>query len=54
MTELVRTHRMRQRRLNEQGCIPAQGTQELLYIFVADACLGFSRAWNPHPSFFNG
>jgi hypothetical protein len=54
MTELVRMHSMRQLARNEQENIPVLLAQELLRIFVADACLGFSKAWNPHPSFFNG
>jgi hypothetical protein len=54
MTECVRMHNMRQMIRNEQKSIPVQGAQELLHIFVADVCLGFSKAWNPHPSFFSG
>jgi hypothetical protein len=54
MTELVRMQNMRQMVRNEQENIPVQVAQELLRIFVADACIGFSKAWNPHPSFFSG
>ncbi len=54
MTEPVRMHSMRQLARNEQEHIPVLLAQELLRIFVADVCLGFSKAWNPHPSFFNG
>ncbi len=54
MTELVRMHNMRQMARNEQESIPVQVVQELLHILVADVCLGFSKAWNPHPSFFSG
>ena len=54
MTEPVRTHSMRQFVQNEQESIPVLLARELLRIFVADACLGFSKAWNPHPSFFSG
>ncbi len=54
MTELVRMYNMRQMVRNEQERIPAQGAQKLLYIFVAEVCMGFSKAWNPHPSFFSG
>ncbi len=54
MTELVRMHNMRQMARNEQESIPVQVAQELLYLLVADVCIGFSKAWNPHPSFFSG
>lgn len=54
MTELVRMHNMRQMIRNEQENIPVQVAQEVLHIFVADACIGFSKAWNPHPPFFSG
>ena len=54
MTEPVRTHSMRQFVQNEQENIPVLLARELLRIFVADVCLGFSKAWNLHPSFFNG
>ncbi len=54
MTELVSMYSMRQLGRNELENIPVLLAQELLRIFVADACLGFSKAWNPHPSFFNG
>jgi hypothetical protein len=54
MIELVRMHNMRRMVRNEQESTPVQVAQELLHIFVADACLGFSKAWNPHPSFFSG
>ena len=54
MTELVRMHNMRQMVRNQQESISVQAAQELLRIFVADVCMGFSKAWNPHPSFFSG
>jgi hypothetical protein len=54
MTEPVRMHSMRQLARNEQGNFPVLLARELLRIFVADVCLGFSKAWNPHPSFFSG
>ena len=61
MTELVRMHNMRQMVRNQQESIPVQVAQELLHIFVADVCMGFSKAWLPvpqtgfpHPSFFSG
>ncbi len=54
MTERVRMHSMRQMVQNEQESIPVQVAQELLSIFVAEVCMGFSKAWNPHPSFFSG
>ncbi len=54
MIERVRMHSMRQLVRNERESTPVQGAQELLRIFVADVCLGFSKAWNPHPSFFSG
>lgn len=54
MTELVRVYSMRQMARNEQESIPVQVAQELLYLLVADVCIGFSKAWNPHPSFFSG
>ncbi len=54
MTELARMHSMRQMVRNEQESTPVQVAQELLRIFVADVCMGFSKAWNPHPSFFDG
>lgn len=54
MTELVRMHNMRQMIRNEQENIPVQVAQEVLHIFVADACIGFSKVWNPHPPFFSG
>ncbi len=54
MTELVSMYSMRSLGRNERESTPLQGAQELLRIFVADVCLGFSKAWNPHPSFFNG
>jgi len=49
MTEPVRTHSIRQLARNDQENIPVLLAQELLRIFVADACLGFSKAWNPIP-----
>src|SRR5260370_38990359 len=54
MIERVRMHNMRRMVRNEQESTPAHGAQELPRIFVADACIGFSKAWNPHPSFFTG
>jgi hypothetical protein len=54
MIERVRMHSMRQLVRNKRESTPVQGAQELLRIFVADVCLGFSKAWNPHPSFFSG
>ena len=54
MIERVRMHGMRQLVRNERESTPVQVAQELLRIFVADVCLGFSKAWNPHPSFFSG
>jgi hypothetical protein len=54
MIEHVRMHNMRRMVCNEQESTPVQVAQELLHIFVADVCLGFSKAWNPHPSFFSG
>ena len=54
MTEPVRRHSMRQFVRNEQESAPVLMAQEVLRIFVAEVCLGFSRAWNPHPSFFSG
>jgi len=45
---------MRQFVRNEQESAPVLMAQEVLRIFVAEVCLGFSRAWNPHPSFFSG
>jgi len=54
MTEPVRTRSMRHLARNEQESFPVLLAQELLRIVVAEVCLGFSRAWNPHPSFFNG
>ena len=54
MTELVSMYSMRPLGRNERESTPLQGAQELLRVFVADVCLGFSKAWNPHPSFFNG
>jgi len=54
MTEPVRRHNVRQLARNEQESFPVLLAQELLRIVVAEVCLGFSRAWNPHPSFFNG
>jgi hypothetical protein len=54
MTELVSMYSMRPLGRNERESTPLQGAQEMLRVFVADVCLGFSKAWNPHPSFFNG
>ncbi len=54
MIERVRMHNMRRMVRNEQESTPVQVAQELPRIFVADACIGFSKAWNPHPSFFSG
>jgi hypothetical protein len=54
MIEIVRMHNMRQMARNEQESIPVQAVQELLHLLVADVCIGFSKAWNPHPSFFSG
>ncbi len=54
MAELVRMHNMRQLVRNKRESTPVQVAQELLHIFVAEVCMGFSKAWNPHPSFFSG
>jgi hypothetical protein len=54
MIEFVRMHNMRQLVRNEQESTPVPIAQEVLHIFVADECLGFSKTWNPHPSFFSG
>jgi hypothetical protein len=54
MTELIRMHNMRQMVRNEQESIPVQVAQELLHLLVAEVCMGFPKAWNPHPSFFSG
>ncbi len=45
---------MRQMQRNEQEGTPVHVAQELLCIFVAEVCMGFSKVWNPHPSFFSG
>ena len=54
MTEFVRMYNMRQLVRNERESAPVQVAQELLHIFVAEVCMGFSKVWNPHPSFFSG
>jgi len=52
MTELVAMHIMRQIVRNEKESIPVRGAQELRHVFVADARIGFSRVWSPHPPFY--
>jgi hypothetical protein len=54
MNEFVRMYNMRHMLRNEQESTPVQVAQELLCIFVAEVCMGFSKVWNPHPSFFSG
>ncbi len=54
MIELVKMHNKRRMVRNEQKSTSVQVARELLRILVADVCMGFSKAWNPHPSFFNG
>jgi hypothetical protein len=52
MAQLVAMHTMRQIVRNENESSPARGAQGLLHVFVADACIGFSRVWSPHPPFY--
>ncbi len=52
MAELVGMHNMRQMVRNEKESIPALLAQELLHVFVANARIGFSRVWSPHPPFY--
>jgi hypothetical protein len=54
MTERIRMRSMRQLIRNERESIPVQRAPELLHILVAEVCVGFSRTWNPYPSFFDG
>jgi len=52
MAQLIAMHTMRQIVRNENESSPARGAQGLLHVFVADACIGFSRVWSPHPPFY--
>ena len=61
MPESIGMDSMRQLLRNEQESTPAQRAQPLCCLFVADVCMGFSKAWLPvpqtgfpHPSFFSG
>ncbi len=54
MPEPVGMDSMRQLLRNKQESTPVQRAQPLCCLFVADVCMGFSKAWNPHPSFFSG
>ncbi len=54
MPEPVGMDSMRQLLRDKQESTPVQRAQPLCCLFVADVCMGFSKAWNPHPSFFSG
>ncbi len=52
MAQLVAMHTMRQIVRNENESSLARGAQGLLHVYVAGACIGFSRVWSPHPPFY--
>jgi hypothetical protein len=61
MPEPVGMDSMRQMLRNKQESAPVQRAQQFRCLFVADVCMGFSKAWLPvpqtgfpHPSFFSG
>jgi len=52
MAQLVAMHTMRQIVRNENESSPCAPRAGLLHVYVADACIGFSRVWSPHPPFY--
>ncbi len=52
MAQLVAMLNMRQIVRNEHESSPCDPRAGLLHVFVADACIGFSRVWSPHPPFY--